>query len=293
MKVSVIIPTYNRLTTLPRAVDSVMAQTWADWDLWIVDDGSTDGTQDWVKSHLADDLETGRVQFLRIENGGVSRARNLGVKNSDGQWLAFLDSDDEWLSDKLEKQITWAQRNPNFPLIHGEEIWIRHGVRVNPMKKHQKTGGRIFENCLPLCCISPSTAMIRREVFAEVGMFREDFPVCEDYDMWLKICSRYDVGFIETPLIIKYGGHEDQLSRQYHSMDFWRLMALEPYLNSALITRRERKLVAEMIYTKSEILLRGYRKHNNMENYSIVVSLQQKAHQMMNLENSITPNELT
>lgn len=118
--------------------------------------------------------------------------------------------------------------------------------------------------------------MIRREVFEEVGLFREDFPVCEDYEMWLRICARWDVGYVPEPLIKKYGGHEDQLSRRFVAMDYWRVLALEPYLTSPLISTRERNLVRETIEQKSEILLRGYRKHDNFEHFHVVEALHER-----------------
>ena len=151
-KVSVIVPTYNRRAVLARALNSVVRQTLSDWELIVVDDGSDDGTEAFFKEWAATQKTTQAIHYLRIQNSGVSQARNRAAQESSAPWLAFLDSDDEWLPDKLERQL---QLPGDFPLVHGEEIWIRRGVRVNPMKKHMKSGGRIFARCVELCCISP------------------------------------------------------------------------------------------------------------------------------------------
>ena len=264
LKVSVIIPTYNRMATLPRAVRSVLDQTMPDWELIVVDDGSTDESLAWL-SQLAQSER--RVRILSQPQSGVSRARNRGAQQALAPWLAFLDSDDEWLPHKLEKQLELAEARPNLPLIHSEEIWIRNGVRVNAMKKHQKAGGDIYAQSLKLCCISPSAALLKRDLFLELGGFREDFVVCEDYDLWLKITSRHPVGFIETPLIKKYGGHEDQLSQRYRAMDYWRILAIHDRLQSQQLCEEQMKLSQQELLAKASILLKGYRKHHNLENY--------------------------
>ena len=226
-RVSIVIPTYNRVHTLDRAIQSVLAQTFQNFELFVVDDGSTDGTVDYLKGLLGKDS---RLHVLhQNENRGVSSARNIGVENSSGEWLAFLDSDDEWLPEKLERQIQFAQQSPEIRLIHTEEIWIRDKVRVNASNKYAKSGGRIFKRCVDLCCIAPSSAMIRRDLFADVGLFREDFPVCEDYELWLRIAANENIGFIDESLIRKFGGHEDQLSKAV-GMDLWRVRALMPFL---------------------------------------------------------------
>ncbi|NQZ02584.1 MAG: glycosyltransferase [Bdellovibrionales bacterium] len=266
-KISVIIPTYNRLATLPRAVSSVLDQSFRDLDIWIVDDGSTDGTADWVQNELLQNQQDIACHYLRSQNKGVSHARNLALKASAGEWVAFLDSDDEWLPNKLADQIRLLEAQPGLRLIHGEEIWIRNGVRVNPMKKHQKSGGRIFDRCVELCCISPSTTLVHRSLFSEIGYFREDFPVCEDYDMWLRICEKYEVGFVETPLIKKYGGHEDQLSQKYVAMDYYRVKSLSQFVDSKLLSKEEKSLLLDTLSKKCEILLRGFRRHNNMDQF--------------------------
>jgi glycosyltransferase involved in cell wall biosynthesis len=265
--ISVVIPTYNRAHTLRRALDSVLAQTWPPSEILVVDDGSTDGTPDLLKSYG----DRG-VRVIKTRNQGVSHARNRGVEACTGDWIAFLDSDDEWLPQKLEKQLEVISATPQISLIHGEEIWIRRGVRVNPMNKHQKKGGDVFPDAVRLCCISPSTALIRKELFVEKGGFREDFPVCEDYDLWLKITAHHRVGFVKEPIIKKYGGHDDQLSRQFFAMDFWRVLSLWDVVQSN-ISSQKRQLALSELQKKCPILLHGYRKHSNLKDYDRIFSI--------------------
>jgi len=207
--VATIIPTRDRLGVLTRALDSVLAQQRPADEIIVVDDRSVDRTRDHLARHYPG------VKVLSGPGRGVSAARNRGIAACRSQWLAFLDSDDEWLPDKLERQLRHVEQHPGERVVHTEEIWIRHGRRVNPMRKHAKGGGWIFEACLPLCVISPSSVMIHRDVFEELGPFDEGLPACEDYDLWLRICARMPVGFVETPLVRKHGGHRDQLSRRF------------------------------------------------------------------------------
>ncbi|MBF0360221.1 MAG: glycosyltransferase family 2 protein [Oligoflexia bacterium] len=275
MSVSVIIPTYNRGELLIRALDSVLKQKVdvgvnvnVEIEVIIVDDGSTDNTKDLITKYLQKHPEK-KIQYHNFqENHGVSWARNRGMELAKGEWISFLDSDDEWSKNKLKLTFDYLLKNPSIKVVHGNEIWIRNGVRVNQMKKHQKYGGNIFSKCLPLCLISPSAVTIHRDVFKEVSVFREDFIVCEDYELWLRITSKFEVGFIDKPIIIKYGGHQDQLSRKYVAMDYYRVVAMDDFLresssDSSLDSDLKNLLVKEII-TKSQILLNGYQKHNNI-----------------------------
>lgn len=261
--VSVIIPTFNRAPVLARAIDSVARQKFTDWELLIIDDGSTDQTSDLVKTFSA----TIPIRYFYMSNGGVSKARNLGAQNARGEWLAFLDSDDEWLPNRLSDQVPLTSQ---FRWIHAQEIWIRDGARVTQQTKHKKSGGRIFERCVELCCVSPSTSLIERKLFEQTGGFRPDFPVCEDYDLWVHLSSRYEAGFVETPLVIKYGGHADQLSRMYPAMDFYRAKSLMSILKSPYISHSERQLVARTVLAKVDILIKGYEKHGNLAKRDLV-----------------------
>ncbi len=138
VSVSVIIPTYNRKERLEKAVRSVLGQKDVPFELIIIDDGSTDGTAEMVQNNFP------QARYLYQSNQGPSTARNRGIEIASGEWIAFLDSDDEWMPAKLPDQLAFFQINPGYKIHQTEELWIRNGRRVNPMKKHKKYGGWIF-----------------------------------------------------------------------------------------------------------------------------------------------------
>ncbi|MBG10354.1 MAG: glycosyl transferase [Gammaproteobacteria bacterium] len=255
--VSVIVPSFNRAPVLPRALDSLLAQTNKAAEIIVVDDGSSDGTSSLVKRDYPG------VKLLVQENHGVSAARNAGVSLSSGEWLAFLDSDDEWLPEKLAHQLAFARKNPDINLIHTNEIWIRKGVRVNSMRKHRKFGGQIFAKCLPRCIISPSSAMISRTLFDRVGGFDVELPACEDYDLWLRVCHQQEVAYVERPLIKKYGGHEDQLSSKYWGMDRFRIKSLVRLLEQSSLNKEQEAMTRRTLHEKCRVLMNGAVKRCN------------------------------
>jgi glycosyltransferase involved in cell wall biosynthesis len=260
--VSAIIPTYNRRPLLERALESIFRQSRRPDEVLVIDDGSTDDTPDRIPKRFPD------VRFIRQEQRGVSAARNRGLCAARGKWLAFLDSDDEWLPEKLGRQLEALRAEPEHSLCHANEIWIRRGRRVNPMKKHEKFGGRIFQACLPLCIISPSSAVLHRELFDEFGLFDETFPVCEDYDFWLRVCARRPVLYLDEPLIVKYGGHDDQLSRSQWGMDRFRIRALEKVVSSGTLSAEDRQAAVRTLLQKIDIYVTGARKRGKMDEVS-------------------------
>lgn len=258
--ISVVIPTLNRCSTLRRAIDSVLNQTLHANEIIVVDNGSTDGTEQLILN------EYPQVRFLKEFKIGVSAARNTGIKAAIGEWVGFLDSDDEWLNKKLEVQLTkHLLSHANTKLIHTDEIWNKNGKRVNQMNKHKKFGGDIFSKCLKLCCVSPSSALVKKNLFNEVGLFDEDLPACEDYDMWLRIAANEEVLFIEEELIIKYGGHSDQLSKKFWGMDRFRILSLEKILKGGALNPTQRIEALDMVIKKSRILMGGGLKRGNSE----------------------------
>ncbi len=256
--VGVVIPTFDRAHTLARALDSVFAQTLPPQQVIVVDDGSTDSTPDLVAGYPG-------VSYLRQENRGVSAARNLGIRHCGCDWIALLDSDDEWLPEKLGVQFEALAENPGHRLIHCDEIWIRNGRRVNPADRHRKRGGWIFEYCLPLCVISPSAAVIERSLLIEAGGFNERLPACEDYDLWLRVCSRFPVLYVDRPLLRKYGGHDDQLSRRHWGMDRFRVQALRDLLAAGNLSESDRQAALASLREKCRILITGAHKRGNSE----------------------------
>ena len=257
-KVSVIIPTLNRINTLQRAIDSVIAQSFKSIEIIVVDNGSSDRSVNMLKKYYP------TVKLIHEHKSGVSASRNKGIMYAKNTWIAFLDSDDAWDQKKLEKQINLLHNSHDkYRLIHTNEIWIRNGKKINQMKKHQKFGGYIFNECLALCCISPSSVLIDRSIFDDMGLFNENLPVCEDYDMWLRICSKEEVLFIDEKLTFKYGGHKDQLSKSYWGMDRFRVNSIENLiLNYDLNTDQKNKSMTTLI-KKLKIIINGAKKRNN------------------------------
>lgn len=259
MLVDVIIPTFNRADIMVRAIESVLIQTYTNFILHIVNDGSTDNTQLVLEKYK----NNPKVKIYFQKNKGVSSARNLASKNASGEWISFLDSDDEWIPTKLETQINYLLKNPDCQFLHSEELWIRNGVRVNPKVKHLKGNDNIFIRSLEFCIISPSTVILSRKLFLASGGFAEEFIVCEDYDLWLRLLLKNDIGFISTPLIKKNGGHSDQLSTKFVAMDYWRIKSLANlYLNKST-NEIQRNSIRNVILKKSDLLLKNYLKHQN------------------------------
>jgi glycosyltransferase involved in cell wall biosynthesis len=255
--VSVIIPTFNRWPFVGAAIESVLAQSYGDFELIVVDDGSTDD--------MAMQLTRfgSRLRLLNQSNRGVSAARNLAVRHARGSYLAFLDSDDLWLPSKLAIQVAFMEQNPSVQICQTKEIWIRNGVRVNAKAKHRKPSGDIFIASLELCLVSPSAVMLTRALFEQLGGFDESLPVCEDYDLWLRIALDHSVALIDDALVIKRGGHADQLSRSLWGMDRYRVLALQKLLRSGLDGRR-RVAAIEVLRRKVEVLAAGARKRGKI-----------------------------
>lgn len=264
--VSVIIPTYNRRELVREAIASVLTQSFSDFELIVVDDGSSDGTADAAR-------EFAKVSYVYQPNRGVSAARNHGVALSSGGLIAFLDSDDLWQPTKLEQQAAFFADHAEAQICQTEEIWLRNNVRVNPHKKHRKAGGNIFARSLELCLVSPSAVMMRRKLFESSGGFDETLPACEDYDLWLRIAARTPIHLIETPLVIKRGGHADQLSCKFWGMDRFRVTALCKLLKSGVLSEEQRRQTENILHKKCTILAKGAKKRGqNGEQYLTVAA---------------------
>ena len=258
MNISVIIPTFNRKETLKRAIQSVLMQSYTPYEIIVIDDGSDDGTKEWLKDNFPN------VKYIYQMNSGVSSARNKGIKFARGDWIALLDSDDEWLPSKLKDQANEIELNPAAKFLHTNEIWIRNGVRVNQMKKHKKYGGYIFEKCLDMCRISPSSVLIKKDIFDEIGMFDETLKVCEDYDLWLRFASKYPVHFLNQPLIKKYGGHSDQLSKVDDGIESYRIRSLKKIMNSNILNKKQKTITKDVLVKKMYIYAKGLEKRNKI-----------------------------
>ena len=205
------------------------------------------------------------IKLLVQKKQGVSAARNLGIRASIGNWIAFLDSDDEWYPNKLKRQIEVCNDfSKSVRLIHTNEIWKKDNKLINQKKKHQKAGRNIFLACLSMCCISPSSVLLRKDVFEDLGYFDENLPACEDYDFWLRFCAKEDVFFIDENLIVKHGGHSDQLSRKYWAMDRFRVYSLEKLIITGDISFENKMASIKMLMFKLNVLIKGGLNRGNM-----------------------------
>ena len=250
--IAVIIPFYNRPERVRQAYASVCAQCYRNIEVLLVDDGSDCRDED-----LRQLVVSNGHQVLYQEHQGVSAARNAGILNSQAPWIALLDSDDAWLPDKLTRQRAYHASNPDILISQTEEIWYWQGVRVKRKKILRPPEGDIFARSLTRCLVSSSSTLIHRSVFDRVGLYNQELPACEDYDIWLRMALQYQFGLLADPVVIKYGGHEDQLSKKYPAMDRYRIYALLSLLSSASMLETQRELVLEELERKCDILRKG------------------------------------
>lgn len=261
MLVSVIIPTFDREALLPRAVRSVLAQTHATLECIVVDDGSTDRSLE-ILAPMADADD--RLRVFRQANAGVAAARNTGIALGRGEYVALLDSDDEWLPRKLEVQLAWMRRE-GWEVSQTGEIWMRKGRRVNPMRKHTKPTGECFGRALEMCLVSPSCAMFTRGFVGDVGVFDPELRACEDYDYWLRALLRHEIGLVPEALTIRHGGRGDQLSSRMLGQDFFRIRSLCKLLRNRDLDEGRREMVVRVLQEKQRIYVQGCQKRGRLE----------------------------
>lgn len=268
-RVSVVIPTYNRGWIVNDAVDSVLNQAFQQYELIVVDDGSTDDTKAILREY------GDRIRVIRQANRGVSAARNRGIRAAKAPLIAFLDSDDVWLADKLSVQVAFFDNHPAAAVCQTEETWIRNGVRVNPGKRHRKRSGMIFEPSLALCLVSPSAVMLRKDLFETIGLFDESLPACEDYDLWLRISITHPIYLIDQPLIVKRGGHDDQLSRSW-GLDRYRIASITKLLDREVLPADQREAAVRVMRKKCLVYAEGCRKRGREEEARQYLKLAEK-----------------
>lgn len=260
--VSVIIPVYNRYELLKEAVSTVMGQSFTDFELIVVDDGSTDMTST-IQLYYKKDP---RFIYKKIEHNGMPGfVRNTGVKEAKGTYLAFLDSDDLWMKSKLEKQVQFLKSNPGIRLVHTRERWIRSGKEISQKGQNYQRSGMIFSDALVKCIIGPSTVVLEKELFLETGGFREDLEIAEDYELWLKVTDRNEAGYIDEPLITKRAGHGEQLSGKYGQIEIFRIRALYDLVEAKYFTGPHLKQARQELARKSRIYAAGCRKRGRYE----------------------------
>ncbi len=244
-KVSIIIPTFNRAHLLPRTITSVLSQTFKDFELIIVDDGSTDNTREIVKEFQKEDS---RIKYIWQKNsGGPASPRNTGIKNSLGEYIAFLDSDDEWLPEKLEKQIGLSLSQKELKII-GCNCWKiknaqkkKHKIQENILKKDP------FSKMLEGCCFitSPSSVIVPAKIFSKVGLFDEKIKVSDDWDMWIRILKNYTFDFVRDPLF-NYHIHGENISGETNKE--------KQIKDCSIILKKNKECYEKNLLAKSKIL---------------------------------------
>lgn len=257
--VSIILPTYNRALFIEKALETVFAQSYSNWELVIIDDGSTDDT-----SSILDKYGDRRILRLHQKNQGVSAARNTGIAACSGDVIALLDSDDEWMPNKLEVQLAYMEKH-GYEICQTNEIWVRKGKRVNQPAKYAKPEGWFFEKSLHMCLISPSCTMFTKEAWKHIGPFDVTMPSCEDYDMWLRACLQYPVGLVPEQLTIKHGGRADQLSICVPCADSHRIRALVKIIQCGKLDASQKELALTELESKVSIYRQGCEKRGKME----------------------------
>ena len=267
--VSIVIPTYNRIQFLKKAVDSVLAQTFKGFELIIVDDGSAGNTY-----HFISQYSDNRIRYVKQENKGPGAARNRGIEESRHDLIAFLDNDDWWDKEKLDIQFREMQQNSGYLISHTQEIWYKNNKLLNQKKKHKKHHGYILDKCLSLCVVSMSTAMVRRELFDKIGLFDETLPCCEDYDFWLRASVNHEFLLIDKPLTLKDGGRPDQLSSIHATgIDKFRIESIVKLLKSDKLDDEQHDLALDELRKKCKIYGKGCLKHGRPEEASHYLNL--------------------
>ncbi len=257
--ISVVIPCLNRVNELQRALQSVYRQTKQPDQIIVVDDGSEQPLEPEISPFFP------KVDWLAQENRGVSSARNFGIQNASGDWIALLDSDDEWTPEKLESHIWIHHQKPDLLASHTNEIWIRNGNQVVPPKYLDKSTHGLFQRSLARCLICPSSAFIHRSIFKKIGSFDETLPACEDYDFWLRLLAEEEIELIDKKLTIKHGGHSDQLSTSTWGLDRFRIKSLEKILGHSKLSLLQTKAIIETLIHKSAILIKGSKKRGKID----------------------------
>ncbi|WP_047960054.1 glycosyltransferase family 2 protein [Desulfovibrio sp. TomC] len=270
--VTVIIPTHDRAALLMRAVTSALGQTHGSLEVLVVDDGSTDETPALLAA-----VDDPRLTVIRRQTpGGVSAARNVAIAAARGDFIALLDSDDEWLPDKTARQLAYMLENGHI-ISQTQEIWMRGGRRVNPVARHGKPDGFFFEAALDMCLVSPSTTMFARGFFEEVGLFDESLPACEDYDLWLRTLLRHPIGLLDAYLAVRHGGRGDQLSTMFIGQDLFRIRAMIGLLARPEVTPWHRDCIEKELRRKVRVYVVGCCKRDRPEEAERVLALMETA----------------
>ena len=255
-KISVIIPAYNAEKYIAEALDSVLAQTYPIHEIIVIDDGSTDKTAEvvhrYINSRTRELANPLNLKYFYQENRGPAAARNSGIREATGEYIAFLDADDTWMPEKLARQIEKFNESPDAGLVHAKRIRIDESGAEQETRKRHIPEGFIFDSLLRdnfICC---SSTLVKKQCFDDVGLFDEHREIAksEDYDMWLRIARQYQIGYVDLPLI-KYrvnpsGYCRSDLRASYAAQKAVFLRALDCYKGNK--TRLRKEVLHKMMY---------------------------------------------
>jgi glycosyltransferase involved in cell wall biosynthesis len=243
MSVSAIIPTYNCAHLLPQAIESAIHQSHSLREIIVVDDGSTDRTEECVRPYLS------RIRYVKQENRGLAGARNRGIRESTAEFVAFLDADDVWLFEKTEKQLSAFRSSPDAALAFTDASVISPSGKSMPTFMFGKDArdGYVFDALLRSSFILPSTVMIRRSCLEEVGLFDEGLRYVEDVDLWLRISRKYPVKMVAEPLAV-WRRQEDGLTAKVVNMAAGHIKVYAKLLSKSVdLTGEEKRIVKSQI----------------------------------------------
>jgi glycosyltransferase involved in cell wall biosynthesis len=207
-KVSVIIPTYNSEDYINEAIKSVLSQTYKNYEIIIVDDGSSDNTATLLKKYQ------GRLKYFYQNNQGSAAARNLGLNNSSGEFIAFLDSDDVWFPEKLEKQVRIMKENPRLAFVFAAAYMVNESGEIVKCWDNKNEPTMDFKRLYEKNFICTSTVLLRRYCLERIGNFDENLKMSQDWDLWLRLAKKFEFKFICQPLI-NYRMHSNNITRRY------------------------------------------------------------------------------
>ena len=250
--VSVITPTYNRMGLLTEAIASVRAQTFPDWELIVVDDGSADETPRLLEAYARRDA---RIRPVRQPNQGLSAARNAGLRVAKGEFVAFLDDDDLWLPEKLQVQVAFMHARPELGMCYSSVHLL--SSRTGTTWVIPRRPGTTYRDLFERNSIHVPTAFVRRSCLDAVGHFNPQLRICQDFELWLRIARRYPIGFIDRPLA-SYRRHEGAMTASLipdylEHIEVLKVAELDPTLGVTEALRRKR--IAFYYYKAARLLL--------------------------------------
>ncbi|MYL69824.1 glycosyltransferase [Halobacillus litoralis] len=242
MKVSVVIPTHNRASLLTKAVESVLKQSYQNLEVLVVSDGSTDNTDSLLEEYEKKDS---RIKYISYQPAkGGNHARNTGIKAAEGDYIAFIDDDDEWVYNKIELQVQEFNKDSRYGLVYTGAKILYDDKGINYISTPQKTGDLSDDILISNCIGSTSSVMVKKSVLEEVGGFDEELKAQQDYDLWIRVCQNFMVGAVSEPLLIyhNYGNNtqiSDSLKKYEESIDYISLKYKELYKDTSEKIRRD------------------------------------------------------